>query len=181
MSQRASIATLTLLVAGCSYTSDYKPPKDGRARAIWQDDEVVIAAPADLPDCATGKQPPKGYRYDMPSDPHGYYYAPSSSTHVHVGVVIIGRPPVIFVPHGPGGGVPSLGGGGGKGSEYVFVALAVGAIIAFPFIAMGLALGHPEPEEEVAASIDEVNAFNDKSRERLARCAAWYRKHGGAR
>jgi hypothetical protein len=172
---------LTMCLAGCSYTSDYVPPKDGRARAIWKDDKVVVAAPADLPDCAKDEQPPKGYRYDVPLDEHGYYYPPSSNTHVHVGVIIVGRPPVFFLP-GSGGGIPSLGnlGGGGKGSEYVFVALAVGAIVAFPFIAMGLALGHPEPEEEVAAGIDEVNAFNDKSRERFARCAAWHRRRQGA-
>jgi hypothetical protein len=160
---------------GCSYTSDYVPPKDGRARAIWKDDKAVVAAPSELPDCATREQPPEGYRYEVPLDAGGYYYAPSGTGHVHVGVVVIGRPPILL-PGVPGVTIPSPGNVSGDGAEYLVVILAVGAIVAFPFIAMGLALGHPEPEDEVAAAIDQVNAFNDESRERLAKCAAWYRK-----
>lgn len=174
-----ALALSIVATAGCSYTSDYVPPKDGRARAIWRDDKAVVAAPAELPDCATKDQPPEGYRYDVPVDGSGYYYAPATTGHVHVGVIVIGRPPLIF-PHLPGvdvGGSSSIGSGGStSGGEYLVVVLAVGAIVAFPFIAMGLAMGHPEPEEEVAAAFDEVNAYNDQARERLARCAAWYQR-----
>jgi hypothetical protein len=171
-------------VAGCSYTSDYVPPNDGRARPIWVDDAVQVAAPADLPECVTQEQPPEGYTYTVPEDQDGYYYAPgpSSHVHVHVGVVVVGRPPVLFVPGGPG--LIGPGAISGEGGKYVAVALAVGAIVAFPFIALGLSLGHPEPEEEVAATIDHINTWNDQARERLERCAAWYeaqRREGGAR
>ncbi len=168
------------LAPGCGYTSDYVPPRDGRARAIWRDDKAVIAGPAELPNCATREQPPDGYRHRVPQDAHGYYYAPTGSTSVHVGLVVVGRPPILL-PHLPSSAVPgaNLGGGGGvDGGEYLFVILAVGAIVAFPFVAMGLALGHPEPEEEVAVALDQVNAYNDELRERLARCAAWHREEG---
>lgn len=165
-----AIVLLVLLCAGCSYTSDYVPPRDGRARPIWQGDKVVIAAPAELPECASDEQPPPTYVYEAPLD-RGYYVPPATHTHVHVGVVIIGRPPLLPVlPGVPGPTVPNLSGDGGK---YVAVILAVGAIVAFPFIAMGLAMGHPEPEEEVANAIDGVNELKDVSRERMARCATW--------
>jgi hypothetical protein len=169
-----------LSVAGCSYTSEYVPPQDGRARPIWVDDAVQVAAPADLPECVTREQPPEGYTYTVPQDQDGYYYSPgpgpSGHVHVHVGVVIIGRPPLLFAPT-PGFNPGSISGDGGK---YLAVGLAVGAIIAFPFIAMGLALGHPEPEEEVAGSIDALNTWNDQARERMERCAAWYEQQAKA-
>jgi len=164
-----AIALLALLCAGCSYTSDYVPPRDGRVRPLWQGDKVVIAAPAELPECASDEQPPPSYVYVTPLDGHGHYVPPATHTHVHVGVIIIGRPPLLPVLPGVPP-VPKLSGDGGK---YVAVILAVGAIVAFPFIALGLAMGHPEPEEEVAEAIDVVNELKDQSRETMARCATW--------
>lgn len=31
------------LIWGCSYTSEYVPPQDGRARAVWQSNNVVLS------------------------------------------------------------------------------------------------------------------------------------------
>ncbi len=160
-----------LLCTGCSYTSEYVPPKDGRARPMWQDDKVVIVAPAELPECVSDKPPPPTYSYTAPIDGHGHYVPPSTHTHVHVGVIVVGRPPLLpLLPGFPAPNVPAISGDGGK---YVAVILAVGAIVAFPFIAMGLAMGHPEPEGEVAGAIDGVNQLKDRTREKMARCAAW--------
>lgn len=33
-------------LAGCTYSSDYVPPQDGRARAVWSEDKVVASLPA---------------------------------------------------------------------------------------------------------------------------------------
>jgi hypothetical protein len=33
-------------LAGCTYSSDYVPPQDGRARAVWARDKVVASLPA---------------------------------------------------------------------------------------------------------------------------------------
>ncbi|RLB51263.1 MAG: hypothetical protein DRI90_23080 [Deltaproteobacteria bacterium] len=175
---------LTLAIAGatgCSYTSDYRPPADGRARGVWEDDELVMVAPSALPQCAHSVPPrPPGYHYVMPLDGAGYYVAPRSHhSHVVVGVVVIGPPPlyppVPFVPGGMGGAMD------GESGKVVLVVMAIGAIVAFPFIAMGLALGHPEPEDEVAATVDRVNQFNDDARERLSWCAATAPAAGGPR
>ena len=158
--------------AGCSYTSDYRPPADGRARGVWEDDALVMVAPSALPRCAHSAPPrPPGYRYAVPLNGAGYYTPPRSHGHVVVGVVVVGPPPL----HPPVPIVPGVGMGGamdGEGGKYILVVMAVGAIVAFPFLAMGLALGHPEPEDEVAATVDRVNRFNDDARERLAMCAA---------
>jgi len=154
---------------GCSYTSEYTPPADGRARGVWKDDGLVMVAPEALPRCAHQMPPPPpGYHYAVPLDGSGYYVAPRTHTHVHVGVVIIGPPPL----HPPVPIVPgSLGGSmDGESGKVMLVVMAIGAIVAFPFIAMGLALGHPEDEDEVAATVDRINEWNDEARERMAYC-----------
>ncbi|MBW2458370.1 MAG: hypothetical protein JRI68_27960 [Deltaproteobacteria bacterium] len=158
--------------AGCSYTSEYKPPADGRARGVWKDDGLVMVAPAELPRCAHEVPPrPSGYHYAVPLDGAGYY-APHHHHHHHspvvVGVVVVGPPPLLApVPIGPGGLGGSMDGESGK---VMLVVMAIGAIVAFPFIAMGLALGHPEDEDEVAANVDRINEYNDEARERLSMC-----------
>ena len=78
----------------------------------------------------------------------------------------------MFFPPSPGLlALGALSGGKGDGEAFAVV-LAVGAIIAFPFIAMGLAMGHPEPEEEVVDAVDRINTYNDELRERYAFCEA---------
>ena len=34
---------LGVLLAGCGYTSQYTPPLDGRPRAVWREDRVVVS------------------------------------------------------------------------------------------------------------------------------------------
>lgn len=38
-------SSATLLFLGCSYSSEYIPPQDGRARSVWQDNRVVMVLP----------------------------------------------------------------------------------------------------------------------------------------
>src|SRR5262245_46849051 len=73
-------------------------------------------------------------------------------------VIVVGPPPPLIVPPPPG--IPP-GGIDGDSAKYIFVAMAVAAIVAFPFIAVGLAVGHPEPDDEVITAIDRINRYND--------------------
>jgi hypothetical protein len=67
-----------------------------------------------------------------------------------------------------GGGIGRLGGGGGGGGGgdigKAAIVVAVIAITVLPFIALGLAAGRPEPEDQVAAAVDQVNAQTDLAR-----------------
>jgi len=173
------VAAAAASMMGCSYKSEYQPPKDGRARPVWDDDKVVMVAPPELPSCVGERQPPPSFGYHVPMS-GGYWAGGRGGGHVHVHVVVIGHPPPLLVPGPiiPGGDMD------GEGAKYLLVGLAAAAIVAFPFIAMGLAMGHPEPEEEVASAIDKINRYNDLARERMAQCAAWTdynRASGGAR
>lgn len=184
-----------MLTTGCgSYTSEYVPPKDGRARVVWQDDRVV----ASMPDRANSAGCTEAVN-EVQSDPGVYrtYYGGSPS-------IIIWRPWVIVTStnrgstsmrprtpasptgiskgggSGGGGSLGSLGsgssggGGGGGGGDIgkAAVVLVVVAMLTLPFITLGLGLSRPEPEETVSREIDKVNAFNDLARLSDSPCGA---------
>lgn len=156
-----------VLATGCaSYTSTYQPPADGRARPIWDDNKVVFGVDATTDECLAAAQ-------TEPFTPHYHHevhgggvfvvWAPVPIVHhVHSsGPVAPVRTPAGHASHGGPGGV---GGGGGNGAKEAYVAIAVAMIVASPIIAYGLALGRPEPEEEVARAVDQINAYNDLAR-----------------
>ena len=65
--------------------------------------------------------------------------------------------------------------GAGRTAAYFSTAPFIGAvvaIVAFPFVAVGLAVGHPEPSDEVVTAIDTINRYNDDARRKEALCAA---------
>lgn len=175
------LPALALLATGCGgYTSEYIPPPDGRPRLVWQDNKVVpmisnpvpgncSAAVDDLADGGSGR---------VRGRTRGGYYTPVRTvTVVHVGgPVIVPVPRPILVPVRGGGSRGSLGGlsggGGGGGGDLgkAAIAVAVLAVAVLPFIALGLAAGRPEPEKEVAAAIDRVNAQTDLARTEGSPC-----------
>jgi hypothetical protein len=177
-----------VLTTGCmNHTSEYVPPKDGRARAIWQEDRVVASLPSDAnsTDCAVALN-------EVRSDPVRYrtYYGGSPTIVVWrpwivvTGTNRVSSGPVPRTPASPtaikgasggsGGGIGSVGSGGGGSSGgggggngdlgKAALALVVVAILALPFINLGVGLGRPEPSEQVATEIDKVNAYNDLAR-----------------
>lgn len=114
--------------------------------------------------------------------------------HVHAPGAI-GRPTTVVHSHGGGGsgasvrthgagssgrsgsgGLSGLGGGGGSsgGGDLgkAVIVVAVAAVLTLPFISLGLAVGRPEPEKEVAAQIDYVNAQRDLARSVGSPCDA---------
>jgi hypothetical protein len=168
---RSTFLLTAVLAIGCGYKSDYAPPRDGRARGIWSDDKLVVVKPAELPRCRHEVPPPiaQQYAYWVPRDQDGYYVPPSSGPGVVI--IVVGPPPPLLLPPLPPGPIPA-GGLDGEGAKYIFVAMAVVAIVAFPFVAVGLAVGHPEPSDEVVTAIDTINRYNDDARRKEALCAA---------
>lgn len=187
---------VAMLTTGCgNYTSEYKPPNDGRARAVWREDRVV----ADMPDganragCSAAvndvQAEPVRYRTYYGGSPTIVIWRPwivvastNSATHTHV------HTPAspVAVSRGGGGssggggglgnvgsGGSSSGGGGGSGNigEAALV-LVVVAMLTLPIINLGLGLGRPEPSKQVAEEIDKVNAYNDLARLSDSPCAA---------
>jgi|GEM_PF-5981370 len=182
---------LAVLATGCgNYTSDYVPPRDGRARAVWQQDRVIASMPdgADA-ECSAAvsevQENPTRYRTYYGGSPTIIIWRPW--------VVVTGRSTVSSSapprPRSPasasvkgggssgGGSVGSIGsgsgGGGGGGGDIgkAAVVLVVVAMLTLPFITLGLGLGRPEPSEQVAEEIDKVNAYNDLARLNGSPCA----------
>lgn len=182
---------LATLAMGCGgYTSSYVPPPDGRPRLVWSDDKPVPMMSNPMPEAcseavgslAGGSGSVRvGGRVGGGGYVSGGYYIPGRTI-----VVVHGGPAFVPVPHPIGlpltgggrggggiGGIGRIGGGGGGGSGDLgkgAVLLVVVAIATLPFIALGLAVGRPEPEEQVAAAIDQVNAQTDLARTEGSPC-----------
>lgn len=174
---------IALLATGCGgYTSEYVPPPDGRPRLVWQDNKVVPMISNPVPAAcsdAVDSVENGGAGHVVRGRVSGGYYTPVRTvTVVHVGGPIVPIPRPILVPFVPGrggiGGLGSLGGGGGSGGGgdlgKAAIVVAVLAVAVLPFIALGLATGRPEPEKEVAAAIDRVNAQTDLARTEGSPC-----------
>jgi hypothetical protein len=182
----AAVAALSAL-AGCSYTSAYVPPPDGRARVVWRETNVAAHLPRSLgPECADELLAAMrgGEVVFVPREPAGvWWWSPGS-------VVLPGGGPATpgagsrFGAHGSGGGVHVAGGGvhgssggghggggnGGGGGQGAAVALVI-ALVALPVLTLALATSRPENEEEAAAATDRVNAYNDLARVGDPACA----------
>jgi hypothetical protein len=176
-----ALPTIVALACGCGgYMSEYVPPPDGRPRLVWQDNKVVPMTANAVPgnctaavdDMASGASP---RTIGRPTG--GTYYVPVRT----IVVVHAGGPGYVPIPHplgglsvsGGGGGIGHIGGGSGGGGGDIgkaAVVVAVVAIAVLPFIALGLAVGRPEPEKEVAAAIDRVNAQSDLARTEGSPC-----------
>lgn len=170
---------------GChGYSSSYVPPPDGRPRLVWSDDKVVTMMANPIPgkcssavDSVVGGSELRTYRSGgTVVNVSGGFYAPVHRVgvvRVH-GVAPVPRPVIIGHVGSSSGGIGSLGsgggGGGGKGVGEAVLLAVVLAIVVLPFVAVGLAAGRPEPEKEVAAAIDRVNAHTDLARTEGSPC-----------
>ncbi len=189
------------ILSGCgSYTSDYVAPKDGRARAVWDDDKVV----ASMPSGDGGRGCSEAIR-GLQANPSEYttYYGGSSRGVIYYRPWIVVRPaPLVIVGSGRvgstggtvsrvpasasvgsskggssggsslGSGGSSGGGGGGGDMGKAALVLVVVALLTLPIITLGLGFSRPEPEGQVATAIDEVNAYNDLARLPESPCVA---------
>jgi hypothetical protein len=189
----APLPAALLTLAGCSYASDYVPPADGRARAVWAGDRVVmsLALPPESA-CSAEIHAADGWSLGSVRSGHAHVHG-----HVAVWVPIYYGPPIHPVVPGrappihtrptvaprPVGRTPAVVQGGRAGAgvhvssdrtddlmKRLFVVAAVAALIALPATAIALASGHPEPTDEVAAAIDDANEFNDSARQPDSPC-----------
>ncbi len=186
------------LAMGCgNYTSNYSPPKDGRARAVWFEDRVIASLPADAQsgDCRQAisevQTDPGYYRTYYGGSPNIIIWRPwvivtgTGSSRVAASPTTVSRRPATGSVKSPGGGGGgsvgnigsgggSSGGGSGGGGDIgkAAVVLVVIALLTLPIITLGLGLGRPEPSKEVAEQIDEVNAYNDLARLNGSPCGA---------
>lgn len=192
LSYRATLFPLLLpgvaVLAGCGgYTSSYVPPPDGRPRLVWTDDKPVPMMANAMPQAcsdavgsiANGGSLPVGRRVAGGHVSGGFYVPVRTVVVVHGGVGFVPVPhPIVPSFSGGGrsgggslGGLGSGGGGGGSGDlGKAAIVLVVVAIATLPFIALGLAVGRPEPEGQVAAAIDQVNAHTDLARTEGSPC-----------
>ena len=179
-------AVAIALAHACGYASQYQPPRDGRARAIWQESDVVVelsGAPLS-PACAlelrsasaTGKlRLAEGRVETLPA--RNSYWGPLFFGPPIVVVDSAIAPPLLrpplFLPFAPGAlgrvGAPvhglarPVGGGLGDEGGKALVLVAVVALVVLPIVDVWLALDAPESERSPQA-IDQVNAFNDLAR-----------------
>jgi len=179
------------LVGGCGYTSQYIPPVDGRARAVWDDDHVTMVVSEAL--SASCREAVIELVKEGPS-PGG------SPTSVEVEAYWVPRivgPPVILVDrHGPvlvpapplllpwrvghhdtGGGHGSPGGSDGDLGKGALVLAAV-ALAVLPVVDVAMALGRPEDVDSSQLGIATTNAYNDLARQTAGACALAFGSDG---
>ncbi|MDI1482510.1 hypothetical protein [Polyangium sp. y55x31] len=92
------------ILSGCgSYTSDYVPPQDGRARVLWDDDHVVASMPSEIskPNCSEAVR-------NLPADPKEYstYYGGSTGVVYYRPWIRIRPAPLIIVSSGGASNAP---------------------------------------------------------------------------
>ncbi len=199
LTKRAPFVPLLLpgfaaLVMGCGgYTSSYVPPPDGRPRLVWSDDKPVVMMANPMPPACSdavssvatgGGSVPVGGRHVAGGHISGGFYVPVRTVvvvHGGVGILPVPRPILPGFSGGGhssgGGGLGGIGGGGGHGGSggsgdlgKAAIVLVVVAIATLPFIALGLAVGRPEPEAYVATAIDQANAHTDLARTQGSPC-----------
>jgi hypothetical protein len=176
------VLLLLPLLVGCHYKSDYRPPADGRARAVWQGDKLVMYAPdGDPPVCRDGQLD------RAPDASGGSYWDPVEydgrlEGHRRSGGSVTVVVPIINVHGGVSHSHSSSGGSASNSAEgnlQAFAALAVAALAVLPIATVALALSRPEDEQDVADEIDRVNRYNDEVRHAWRRCG--YEGSGAAK
>jgi hypothetical protein len=176
---QALAVPLFAALGGCAhYSSQYQAPADGRARVLFNDTHAVMSVSLTTDQCLAAA----GSQVGRPAYGHSSYggggggavvwWVPPPIVHVHSGPGpsfgpgprVAAHPFVSGVGSSHGGHMSGGGGGsGGKGGE-AYIVLAVVLIIASPIVAYGLSFSRAESEDEVSATIDRVNAYNDLSR-----------------
>lgn len=186
------LLALAAAIAGCGYTSEYTPPADGRARAVWVGDGVKVDRSGAAATDACEKEVSRiagGGALEVAAF-HGWWIPRYYGDPIVVGraglAPMLLRPPV-FVPRlivvahaapsparGVGAGrLPDLNLGGGKDTAYVLLVAAAIALIVLPAVDLWMALDHPTSSEDASRAIDRVNVYNDLARWPGSPCAEW--------
>ena len=165
-------AILCATLAGCGYTSQYRPPLDARARAVWDRNTVrahLGVQPSKDCDQAVVETMDQKAPLVIAQD---YHYVPRAGP-----VVVVGYAPFLwyapFVPFHPIGAVaPAIASGsGGDLFKGAIFAMAI-AVVVLPIVDIAIAAWDPEDDGVSSLSIDTVNAYNDLNRTGGSPCAA---------
>jgi hypothetical protein len=181
---RVPVLAAVVAFSGCGYTSHYVSPVDGRARAVWAEDQVRLEVAGPPPEAcraaveelvAPGSASRRAERRAVwvPA-----YYGPT------ILVTSRGYAPVfpvypVFIPSlvmtpGPGFAWARRGGGWGDrgwresnpGRE-----LAVLLLLVLPVVDVGLALQRAEDVDSSRWALSRVGAYNDLARQPGSPCA----------
>jgi hypothetical protein len=151
MQCRSKLAAMVVLVGtACEYTSHYVPPDDSRARPVWIGRSVVPVGPTVFPPCSgtpAASEPPGG-----DAEPQ---------------LVLQAVPvpfPVSFADDDDDDDGDAVGGAAVAAAAVVLVAAGLAST------ALGLAIAPAGTTRANAATIDDINAFNDELR-RPTRCS----------
>lgn len=176
-------ALFAIVAAGCGYTSEYVAPQDGRVRAVWKSDDVVVELAgahvssecnATLDYMAGGGALAAKLRLKPPSSfwtPT--YYGPPIVVMTPGLAPLLPLPPLFLPPplrppiggpvRVPAPGTSSSSGSSSKWGEAGTIILVV-ALVVLPVVDLLLATLPPESSKKSSEAIDGVNAFNDLAR-----------------
>lgn len=200
--RRAVFCPLLLVIVavlsgeGCSYSSLYVSPADGRARTVWRENNVVVdlssglASDVCLYQVGAATHTSRFYLMDERLE-----LAPVSSPYpvamlddfwipvfygspILASRAVIERPAVVFAP--PRGRTvappPSRSNVAseskhGDSESRAFTAAAIAALVILPIVDLVLAINRPESSTRSAQAIDQVHAYNDFARTRGSPCS----------
>jgi hypothetical protein len=188
-----SLAIVALLaLSGCSYSSSYVPPQDGRARLVWNDKQVVPSLPSVSASCSDRVRVTSLERSPMEdplAPPHVWWQPPREPRWddeeagtdarvqidinggrggrrfygMHHGEARGGRGGARIGAAGRGGGRGGAGGfHGGKLGKGALVVVALAYLIVPTVVAVWA--GQRPDQTDVAKGMDQVHAFNDLAR-----------------
>ncbi|MCU1277123.1 MAG: hypothetical protein JWM53_669 [bacterium] len=155
--RRLSRAATLVILAGCGYTSQYRPPADGRARPLWRQDHVendlgqipITRACVEAIYATTHPEPPRARARAA------QFWIPPPAT-----------PPVARV--------ADRGADDYEAASFVDPFLTRGFIamvLLLPILDIVFAADRPELEHFSAEAIDDLNAYNDLARRAGTPCS----------
>ncbi len=164
MSRTTALVPLVLLFGlsaalGCSYVSHYQPPRDLRARPVW-DKHTVRVHLSEPPTPACDKAVTESVEGRALAIAPSYTYTPRHGRAAAVVFVplVFWHPHPLLLPLALAG--PSSFGDLARR----FQAFAAMALVAMPIVAVALAASDPEDAQTSALAIDATNAYNDLAR-----------------
>ncbi|MEO0459873.1 MAG: hypothetical protein AAF219_03445 [Myxococcota bacterium] len=182
-----SFVCLLCSSVACSYTSTYRPPDDGRARAVWKDDTIVALGIDYEAECASFAPTREGAATQRHSNGSGRvgwdeHWGYSRRSHRSGGRArgsngsgrrTLGRARSATRGETPkksgSGSVGGSGGGGDLGEALIVLAVVFIAVVAVASIATAAS---PAIDSGVGPVLDRVNRFNDSQAGANAQCAA---------
>jgi hypothetical protein len=165
-------------LAGCASASEYVPLADGRVRAVWTGDRVMVdlggfsASEPCLAQAAYAAHAPRlrltdGERDVEPRPTLGWQLANSPSFWVPPSIAALAEAVPADAPPAPP--TPSLG--RINGDSKTWLVIAVIALVALPIIDFSLAAAPAEAAGPSRDAIDQVHALNDLRRSPGSPCA----------